>query len=232
MNVASESIAWKDVKAVILDVDGTLYNQKVLRGKMMKALLGYYLLRPWKYNELKIISIFRKEREVLPTLKATHLEEVQYEICAKKANQPLSLVKKVIDQWIFTYPLPFLRESMYAQVPEFFDLLRTHQIKISIYSDYKALEKLQAMGLQADLVVCSTDAAIDCMKPDPKALHYITGKLKVDIKQCVFIGDRDELDGACARSVSMPYIIVDKDPKGETDLYSRLCEEVRIGSRQ
>jgi phosphoglycolate phosphatase/putative hydrolase of the HAD superfamily len=70
------------------------------------------------------------------------------------------------------------------------------------------------------------------MKPDPKALHYITGKLKVDIKQCVFIGDRDELDGACARSVSMPYIIVDKDPKGETDLYGRLCEEVRIGSRQ
>jgi phosphoglycolate phosphatase/putative hydrolase of the HAD superfamily len=74
------------------------------------------------------------------------------------------------------------------------------------------------------------------MKPDPKALHYITRKLKVDIKQCVFIGDRDELDGACARSVAMPYIIVDKDRKGETDLYRRLCEDVRLavgsGSKQ
>ena len=106
MNVTKENIAWKEVKAVIFDVDGTLYNQKILKGRMIKALLGHYLPRPWKYNELRIISTFRKERERLHTLKVANLEEVQYEICAKKARQPVGKVKEVIDKWIFNHPLP------------------------------------------------------------------------------------------------------------------------------
>ncbi len=232
MKNATRNIAWKEVKAVIFDVDGTLYNQKKLKGQMMKALLGYYLPRPWKYNELRIISIFRKERELLHTLKASNLEEVQYEICAKKAGQPVSKVKEVIGKWIFTYPLPFLKNAMYSDVPEFFDLLCAHHIKIVIYSDYKAVEKLHAMELKADLVVCSTDAHIDCMKPGPKALHHIAEKLEVTFKECVFIGDRDELDGGCARSVAMPYIIVDKNARDETDLFGKLVDEVKseVGS--
>ena len=233
MNNAPGNIDWTVVKAVIFDVDGTLYNQKRLKAQMIKALLGHYLPRPWKYKELSIISRFRKERELLHTLKAANLEELQYQVCAEKTNQPVSLVKEVIGKWIFTHPLPFLKQAMYDQVPEFFDLLRARQIKIAIYSDYKAEEKLKAMDLQADLVLCSTDEVIDCMKPNPKALHHIAGKLNISIRECVFIGDRDELDGACARSVSMPCIIVNKNSKGETALFGELCEEVKGGgSRQ
>lgn len=227
MNISPGLLEWSKVRTLIFDVDGTLYNQKFLRGKMMKALLGYYLLRPWKYQELKIISVFRKERETLHSLQISNLEEAQYEICAKKVNQPLALVKQVIQRWIFTEPLQYLEESTYSHVHAFFDLLKQRNIQIAIYSDYKAAEKLQAMRLPADLIVCSTDPEIDRMKPDPKGLMYITRQLKVEVADCVFIGDRDELDGACARAANMPYIILEKDAKGETSLYRQLCEEIQ-----
>ena len=42
------------------------------------------------------------------------------------------------------------------------------------------------MGLQADLVVSSTDPEIDRLKPDPKGLLYICDHLGVSPADCLF----------------------------------------------
>ncbi len=91
------NIDWKKIKVVIFDVDGTLYDQSIMRKKMMFALLSYYLIRPWKYKELKILSDFRKEREKRTGDVGKDIQNAQYEWCAAKGNYPLSVVKSVVD---------------------------------------------------------------------------------------------------------------------------------------
>lgn len=202
-------------KVVIFDVDGTLYNQKKLRKKMLVSLLSFYLSKPWRYNDLLILHTFRQEREKRTGYVGTDLENAQYEWCAQKTGASVEQVKKVVNHWIFDYPNPLLASCIYPGVKELFSKLRERDIKIAIYSDYKAIDKIAAMGLKADLIVSSTDKNIDRFKPDPIGVNFIKNKLKVTSEECLFVGDREELDGQCAINAGVPYLILQKksDPE-------------------
>lgn len=225
MTVALE-VEWEKVKAVIFDVDGTLYTQGKLRKKMAFSLLKHYALRPWSFRDLTVLHHFRKEREKKAGYQGGNLENAQYDWCAGKVNRPIAEIKKVVEQWMFAYPNQYLPTCMYLGVKEFFLALQGHQIKVAIYSDYKALDKLGAMGLEADLVVCSTDPEVDRLKPDPKGLLYAAERLGVEVGACLFIGDRQEMDGECAIRAGMPYLIVDKKPFDLFDFYKILKQQL------
>jgi hypothetical protein len=57
------NINWGNLKVLILNVDGTLYNQSKLRKRMSIELFKYYLVTPLKMKELLILYFFRMERE-------------------------------------------------------------------------------------------------------------------------------------------------------------------------
>ncbi|WP_207425916.1 HAD family hydrolase [Pedobacter sp. SYSU D00535] len=216
------AINWEKIKVVIFDVDGTLYMQSRLRKKMLFSLLSYYSLRPWQINDLRILQHFRSEREKKAGFSGTDLENAQYQWCAERGRYPVDRIKKVVDHWMFNYPNKYLSDCIYPGTKSFFDTLRKLDLRIAIYSDYKAYDKLKAMDLQADLVVASTDSHIDRLKPDPKALLFIAGEFGVSPEECLFIGDREELDGRCAENAGMPYLILDKKPFELFDFYSQL----------
>jgi FMN phosphatase YigB (HAD superfamily) len=67
-----------------------------------------------------------------------------------------------------------------------------------------------ALSLEVDVMVSSTDAEVDRLKPDPKGLILAASKLKTPLKECLFIGDRDDKDGECARRAGMPYLILNR----------------------
>ncbi|SMC00242.1 HAD-superfamily hydrolase, subfamily IA, variant 1 [Hymenobacter roseosalivarius DSM 11622] len=216
------SIEWNAIKVVIFDVDGTLYTQSRLRKKMLYALLGYYAMRPWKANDLMILQRFRAEREKRAGYAGGNLEHAQYDWCIAKGGYSLSKVRQVVEQWMFTFPNPYLARCTYPGTHSFFAKLKSKGIKIAIYSDYKAHAKMQAMGLKADLIVSSTDPEIDRLKPDPTGLQYIAEKLQVQPQECLFIGDRQEMDGECAVRAGMPYLILGKKPFHSFNFYQQL----------
>jgi phosphoglycolate phosphatase/putative hydrolase of the HAD superfamily len=220
------NLDWGKIKAVIFDVDGTLYTQSRLRKKMLFSLLSHYTLRPWAWKDILILHHFRAEREKKAGVVCRNLEEAQYAWCAEKSHFPIPRIRKVIDYWMFKFPNRYLAGCMYPGVKSCFTSLRSKGIKIGIYSDYKALDKLQAMGLKADVVVCSTDAHIDFLKPHPKGLLYIAENLGLKPEECLFIGDRMELDGECAIKAKMPYLIVEKKPYKEFDFYHRIKNQL------
>lgn len=212
---------------VIFDVDGTLYDQTKLRKKMLISLLSFYAFRPWRYKDLLILHTFRQEREKRTGYVGADLENAQFLWCAKKTNVSVDRVKKIVDHWIFDYPNPLLTSCIYPGVKELFRKLRERDIKIAIYSDYKAADKLDAMGLEADLIVSSTDQNIDRFKPDPMAITYIMNKLKVTSAECLFVGDREELDGQCAINAGISYLILQKKSKPESffaDIQNRIMQ--------
>ena len=78
------------------------------------------------------------------------------------------------------------------------------------------------MELVADVVVSSTDPEINRLKPAPQGLLHVADKLGLAPSECLFIGDRQELDGACAEQAGMPYLIVDKQPFDRFTFYHTL----------
>ena len=219
-------VRWDKVKVVILDVDGTLYLQSKLRRKVFLGLLKYYALRPWKIDDLKVLVYFRKERERNAGYAGSGLELAQYIWCAERVNYPVSMIKPVIERWIFDFPNQFLAECVFPGIHDFFAALRENDIRIAIYSDYKAEEKLKAMGLQVDMAVASTDAEVDRLKPDPCGLLHIADKMNVSRDECLFIGDRMELDGECAIRAGMPYLIIQKRHLKTFDFFKNLTTQL------
>lgn len=219
-------IDWDKLKLVIFDVDGTLYDQSKLRTKMLLALIKHYLLRPWKFKELLILDHFRKEREKKAGFEGDDLQNGQYQWCADAANTTVEKVKQVVDKWIFDFPNRFLPQAIYPGVNDFFRDLEKNKILTAVYSDYDSERKLKEMNISAGLLVSSTDQGINAMKPLPNGLNYILSTLNIkDKDNCLFIGDRQELDGECARLAGVPFLLVDKQRAG-VDFYRALSTKL------
>lgn len=173
-----------------------------------------------------MLQQFRVQREKQIAYAGSNLEADQYEWVAQGNRYPVQQVRAVIDRWMFRHPLPYLQACRFPGVSEFFAALRAHGITIGIYSDYPAHDKLKALGLEADIIVSSTDSAINRLKPHPRGLLYIAQQLGLSPEQCLFIGDRPELDGACAEIAGMPYLIVEKQPFSDFTFYQTLIHQL------
>lgn len=219
-------ITWNELNCVIFDVDGTLYAQDKLRRRMLRELVQHYSLRPWQVKDLQILRRFRHEREKQTAYAGSDLEADQYNWVAQAGRYPTERVRAVVQRWMFEHPNQFLRPCRFPGVGEFFTALRARGITIGVYSDYPAQQKLAALGLEADIVISSTDAAVNRLKPHPQGLLHITQQLGLAPRQCLFIGDRPELDGACAEAAAMPYLIVEKQPFSDFTFYDSLTHHL------
>ncbi|WP_375418911.1 HAD family hydrolase [uncultured Hymenobacter sp.] len=224
--VVFPGVDWQKVKAVIFDVDGTLYAQDKLRGKLLTDLLAYYALRPWRLRELLLLRRFRAEREKRAGGHFAGLEQAQYAWCVGSDPVALAQLRRVVNHWMFQHPNQYLPACTYPGTTSFFNALRQRGIKIGIYSDYPAQAKLAAMHLSADAVVSSTDPEVDRLKPDPQGLRHVTQLLGLTPAECLFIGDRPELDGACAEQAGMPCLIVEKQAFQHFTFYQDLEQQL------
>jgi phosphoglycolate phosphatase/putative hydrolase of the HAD superfamily len=196
-------------KAIIFDMDGTLYDQIKLRYHILLDILKFFIRQPFSLRDLKIIWDFRRMRAKQARLADGDLENQQYIWGAQASRVTPDRVRRVVQEWMFDRPLPHLAACRYPGTLELFSQLRKKGIKIAIFSDYPAREKLKALGLAADVIVCTTDKEVDRFKPDPKGLLVIAAKLQVAVQNCLVIGDQDDKDGECARQAGVPYIILD-----------------------
>jgi FMN phosphatase YigB (HAD superfamily) len=202
--------AASSIKAVIFDMDGTLYDQRKLRRKIVWEMLGFVIAHPTGLTDLKIVWDFRKTRHKNVSLIDSDIEERQFEWGAKASKTSVDKVRQVIQEWMFTKPLSHLSTCCFPGTRDLFSKLKEKRIPIGIFSDYPAKDKLQALGLEVDVMVSATDAEVDRLKPDPKGLIVAASKLNTPVKECLFIGDRDDKDGECARRAGMPYLILNR----------------------
>lgn len=208
MNTEYENkINWKQVKGAIFDVDGTLYDQRKLRIMMLTELCRHVLLNKNALLEIKVLSRFRKLREVLAEEEENNVSSRQLNMVADTLSISPERVADIVERWIYKKPLKYMQACRFEMVDDFFDALRKQGIKIGIFSDYPIEEKLASLRLSADAVCYSLETGIDRLKPQTAGLETIVKRLSLGKSECVLIGDRDSRDGVCARRFGMPFAL-------------------------
>jgi HAD superfamily hydrolase (TIGR01549 family) len=213
-----------EYKAVIFDMDGTLYFQKPFRIRMLLYLVGHVLSHPSSIGDLFIIKKYRNVREHwdmdvlgLEAKKGENLDDIQYEYVAKLKKTTKDRVKNVVEFYMHEVPLKLLYRYRDNELAEIIDKLHVANIKIVVYSDYPAEDKLKALGIKADCCYCSSDERIGTMKPDPKGLGVILNELCLEHDQVLMVGDRYEKDGLAAEGNKIDYIILSASPNKRSE---------------
>ena len=193
-------------KVWIFDLDGTLYNQTPVRIEMALQLIAYYICRPFKIRELLMLRQYRKIREKLYNAENPNFHQLQIKEMSRRYNMNVEKVMKIIDYWLINRPLSVIRRWRRSKVLSAIKLYQARGIEIIVYSDYPVSDKLKALNVQPNYSYWSNDELIRCMKPNPKGLRNIIKQFNLTPQEFLYIGDRDDRDGQCARQVGIDYL--------------------------
>jgi HAD superfamily hydrolase (TIGR01549 family) len=193
-------------RAVLLDVDGTLYHQGPLRLCMALELVASGR-RSWS-----AIRAFRRVREDLRDLGVAEapLVRLQSQLTAERQGMPVEEVEAAVSEWIYRRPLKYLLRCRRRGIEGFLDYLESRGISAGVFSDYPAREKLEALQLAAkiSLVACATDTEINAFKPHPRGFLWSCQRWGLEPAEVLYVGDRPEVDAAGAAKAGMPCAIL------------------------
>jgi FMN phosphatase YigB (HAD superfamily) len=208
------------VRAVLLDVDGTLYHQNPLRLFMALELCALPLVEG-SYQSAsttwKVVRAFRRVREELRGLgsPAESLDELQYVQTANRIGIDPAVVEQTIAEWIFRRPLKYLKHCRRQGAEAFFTFLRKCNVPVGVFSDYPVVEKLEALGLSTFVgpTLCATDSEINAFKPHPKGFLRVSAIWGIPPEEILYVGDRSEVDAVGAAAAGMPCAILSRNQR-------------------
>lgn len=201
------ALPWGRIRVVVFDVDGTLYDQRSLRHRMRLALAAHCLMRPRDLMMWRTLQTFRRTREALAEQAHEGISRLQYELPAALLELSPNTVERAVQTWMHERPLLYLRQCRYPGVERVFKVLRSSGRTIAIFSDYPAQAKLWALGLRADLHVAASDPDVERLKPHTLGLQRVLERVGAGPEECLYIGDRDERDGECARRLGVHFLL-------------------------
>lgn len=217
------------MKALIFDLDGTLYEQAPLRRAMLFRLIGSHLAHPLRGLEtLQVLHSYRKAQELLrDQCHAADLAAAQVELAGTRVGLSAEAVAACVAHWMEREPLPLLARSMRKGLVELLGRAKECGLRLAVWSDYPADQKLAAMGIRDwfDMVVAAQDPAVGRFKPDPAGLKLILSSLGIAPGDALYIGDRPELDGVAASRAGVAYLNV-KSGQTFDDLAGKLVRGV------
>ena len=191
---------WSEYKAIIVDLDGTLYYQKPMRIAMVvEMLLNFWLIGDFlivkKYRELYEAGLQEKERfDRLP-----------------------NRAPKIIQEWMIDRPQRHIRKYRDRSLIALLQKVQQNDVKIIVYSDYPVKDKLKALCFSPNHAYDSND--IGCLKPDARGILKVLEEQNISVQECLVIGDRYKKDGILAENMGSDYIILPSDMHGREKIY-------------
>jgi HAD superfamily hydrolase (TIGR01509 family) len=197
-------------KAILTDLDGTLYSQPSLRRRMALQILRACSLHPrHAWRTIRVLRAYRLAQERLRTLEAPcDLGTEQLRLASEWSGCSLDHCRAIIERWMEREPLAHMAKCARPGVSAFFHEARQRGLRLAVCSDYPAHPKLIALGLEDcfDAVVCAQDPGVGRFKPHPRMLQVALQRLGVAPEDAVYLGDRADVDGAAARNAGVRYV--------------------------
>ncbi|MBI2543307.1 MAG: HAD family hydrolase [Candidatus Aenigmarchaeota archaeon] len=207
------------VKAVLIDLDNTLYEYEKCNKPAVDAVIEELSIETGKSKELvkQVFDESRKKVKVeLGDVAASHSRFLYFQktIEALKGKTDIQLTEQLHDLFWNVY---FEQMELYDGVIDFFEYLKQNNIKIAIVSDLTVelqFKKLIELGVDKyiDFVITSEESGRE--KPDKSIFLLSLDKLGCDKDDVIFIGDDLEKDIKGAENFGMRYIHV-KDNFGD-----------------
>lgn len=188
------------IRAVIFDLDGTLYDSTGLH---------------------RLVAL--KELSRLAFCRLLHERRARKELAGKDFGSKIAFEKtffgKVSRDWYFGTYLPdmvsILRERFHPRegLESLLEEIRSAGVKTAVFSDYGFVrEKLDALGIDQRLFDGLYDAAsLGGLKPCRESFLKVTDSLGVRPEEALMIGDRTDTDGAGALSCGMQFVHLTPD---------------------
>ena len=202
-NVPSDAL--NGVQNVVLDLDGTLYDKTGLARRMVRRL--------WWC--LPLLAAERLARKNMHYIQYASEEEFFGAFFRYMSRGHLWGVG-VAATWYHTVYMPTmirLIRRYHHPRPEVMALIEEAKAKgltLAIYSDYGCVaEKLEALGIdpsQFELMISAPE--LGTLKPSEPCARHVLELLQAKPETTLFVGDRDDKDGASARSVGAKFLLI------------------------
>lgn len=195
----------RGIRAVVFDLDGTLYDKRTLKWRMVRTNLGH-------------LQLLAAERKSVAALRGrcygsgAEFYKALFEAISSRCSVTIAEVR----EWYMYHYLPDMvtllkkhcKVAPYA--PPLLAALRQRGIRLAVFSDYGCVEqKLEALGLQKgafDALFSAPD--MGGLKPCTVLFEKVLSELGVQPSEALMIGDREDTDGEGARAVGMRFINV------------------------
>lgn len=201
-----------NIKAVIFDVDGTLYT-----GGIAKYLIFGDLLRClWSY----------KERQTRKAMKGSDYmtAENYYDHFFSTLSQKTGKEESVMRDWYFNRYMPLMVRQIgkyrkpRPQVNEVLAALKQKGIRLLVYSDYtKSKEKIEALGIDSSMFEKFYDAeSFGALKPQTRPFAQICQENGLDLATTLMVGDKVDSDGG-ALGAGLQFVCIDSKKCKDAD---------------
>lgn len=219
-SIVSPLDSTRRIRAVLFDLDGTLYDQRRMRTLMAMELAAVLLQRPFRApRDMRTLSAFRKAQESLRHDRSRPGPTTQLEATAARLRMPLAEVEAVTTEWMMERPLKHMARCRAAGTIELLASLRARGIELGVLSDYPAAAKLQALGIgpSFSVVLCATDPEVGAFKPNPQGFLAAAERWQLAPAEVLMVGDRADADAAGAAAAGMPCVIVGRSRPSPAD---------------
>jgi FMN phosphatase YigB (HAD superfamily) len=200
-----------EIRAVLFDLDGTLYRQAPLRALMALELATMPLSGPLSApRRWRALMAFRDAQERLRGRSGALGPGAQAAVAAEAVGLPVAEVEDLVDEWIMRRPLKYLPFCREPGLEKLLDALDRAGRPAGVLSDYPAQAKLEAMGVGGRFspVLSATDPEIAAFKPSPRGYLRACEVWSLEPSEVLFVGDRAEVDAAGARAAGMRCVIL------------------------
>jgi HAD superfamily hydrolase (TIGR01549 family) len=209
------------LRAIVFDVDGTLYRQSPLRRTMFLRLLRMTVARPIAgLRTFRTLQAYRRAQEDLRNHVGGDIANAQLRLVGQRVGADREAVAACVTRWMEQEPLDVLRRCAHRGLDEFLRTCLARGLRLAALSDYPAEAKLRALGIGDcfELVLSAQSPEIDVFKPHPRGLQVAIDRLGVFRHECLYVGDRADVDAAAANAAGIACAILNPDgapPSGQ-----------------
>jgi FMN phosphatase YigB (HAD superfamily) len=198
------------IRAVLFDVDGTLYHQDRLRLCMAAELAASPVTLGSIQSSARVVRVLRTYRRVHEEMRRlsvdeTRLADFQIAETARREQVSEHEVQAVVAEWMMRRPLKYLPWCRRRGLVGLLSRLRQQDQQLGVLSDYPARDKLAALGIERffSQVLCTTDRHINALKPHPRGFLLACESWGLHPEEVLYVGDRSDVDagGAAAAGI-------------------------------
>ncbi|MCY1151987.1 MAG: HAD family hydrolase [Sphaerochaetaceae bacterium] len=203
----------KGIKAICLDIDGTLYPRSQMNLRLIPSFFPNIRLG-LKFN--KVRQMYRSTQEIdFP--KSDNLEgflEKQAKLYLNKKNPTKKEIEKVIrkidKQFYKSWEKTFLSIRGYKNMLKTLERAKKENIKIVLLSDFPIAQKPKTLKVENIIDFAISSEQTGYLKPSEKPFIYICNNLNLDPKSCIYIGDSYNKDIIGAKKINMKTLYLTK----------------------